>query len=55
MIKQGERPPIDATTEGGFLNERGEFLRRGAALMYALEIGQITKIIGGTITSEDLW
>jgi len=39
----------------GFVTENGRFLTRTQAMAYGIHIGQITKIIGGTLTSEDLW
>lgn len=46
----------------GFVNDKNEYLCREDALFEALECGQITvkengspNIIGGVLTSEDLW
>jgi len=52
MIKGGEE---DAEGVQGFVNERGYFLDRFEALLYARAIGQVTTIIGSVLTSEDLW
>lgn len=43
--------------EQGFLDAKGRFLRRAPALTVALHNGQVKngKIIGGVLTSEDLW
>jgi len=40
----------------GFLTTKNRFLNRAEALILVLENGQLTKpIIGGVLTSEDLW
>lgn len=39
----------------GFVTEDGTFLTRKQALSYGRYIGQIDKLIGGILTSEDLW
>lgn len=42
--------------EQGFLTSTGRFVRRAPARVVAARAGQIgDKIIGGTLTSEDLW
>lgn len=40
----------------GFLTDEGQYLTRAQAEEYARDFGQLTKpIIGGVLTSEDLW
>ncbi len=39
----------------GFVTENGAFINRKDALEYARKIGQVNKIIGSVLTSEDLW
>lgn len=39
----------------GFVNDKNEYLCREDALIEARECGQVDKIIGGVLTSEDLW
>ncbi len=43
--------------EQGFLDDKGQFLTRAEAEVVAAATGQIRngKIIGGVLTSEDLW
>jgi hypothetical protein len=42
--------------EQGFLDHRGKFLTREEAEVHARACGQLTKpLIGGVLTSEDLW
>ncbi len=39
----------------GFITENGRFLTRRQALTYGRSIGQVKKLIGSVLTSEDLW
>lgn len=39
----------------GFVNDKNQYLTRGEALLEARACGQVDKIIGGVLTSEDLW
>jgi hypothetical protein len=39
----------------GFVTENGFFLNREQALEYGRSIGQVNKLIGSVLTSEDLW
>lgn len=39
----------------GFLTSHGRFVSREEAEQIARECGQITEIIGGTLTSEDIY
>ena len=39
----------------GFVTHDGIFIDRDTALVVALECGQVKEIIGGCLTSEDLW
>lgn len=39
----------------GFITENGVFLNRKEALEYGRKIGQVHRIIGSVLTSEDLW
>jgi hypothetical protein len=39
----------------GFVDDQGNFLDRDKALDVALKCGQVKEIIGGCLTSEDLW
>lgn len=39
----------------GFLTSRDRFLDRKEAQEFGTETGQVTSIIGSTLTSEDLW
>lgn len=39
----------------GFILEDGTFMTREQALVYGRKIGQVGEVIGGQLTSEDLW
>jgi hypothetical protein len=55
-IKEGYTYFSSESIEQGFVDETGKFLNRDEALKIAQETGQLTKpIIGGCLTSEDLW
>jgi len=45
---------IEASVEG-FLTSKGRFVTRDEAMAIAKSVGQITRIIGGCLTSEDLY
>ena len=47
--------PIQGTR--GFITDKGKFLNRIEAEQHARKCGQLTKktIVGGEVTSEDLW
>jgi hypothetical protein len=48
--------PLLGNNEQGFLTSDGRFVRRAPARVIAHRAGQIgDEIIGGTLTSEDLW
>lgn len=44
-----------ASQDSGFLVEDGGWVTRNCAERMAFQTGQVTKIIGGCLTSEDLW
>lgn len=46
---------LDANWDQGFITEDETFLSRKQALSYGKYIGQIDKIKGPRLTSEDLW
>ncbi len=57
-----ETPIKSSTSPQGFVNHRNEFMNRKDALAHCVECGQIETnykgkpdIIGGVLTSEDLW
>lgn len=61
MFAQGV-PAAGDGVDQGFLTDEGMFLRRAAALGHAIEADQVKvdsdgrpKILGGELTSEDLW
>jgi hypothetical protein len=39
----------------GFVDDKGNFLDREQARVIAFDCGQVTKLIGCELTSEDLW
>jgi len=53
MIEAGCEPPV-RRHEQGFVTEKGVFLSREAAAIYAHEHGQTSEIVRN-LTSEDLW
>lgn len=51
-----ENAKVDSLRDCGFLTNAGRFLTRAQAEAVAVKTGQLTKpIIGGELTSEDLW
>lgn len=42
-------------SEMGFLTSAGRFVLRDEALVVAEKCGQVTRILGRSLTSEDLW
>jgi hypothetical protein len=50
----GEKPTTGSNSQG-FLDAGGKYLNRKDAEVQAMASGQIKKIIGGVLTSEDLW
>lgn len=54
MIDDGVEPPIPIQSQG-FVDEHGKFYTRKEALIEARSCGQVDKLIGGVLTSEDLW
>lgn len=50
-------PCVDSHSDDqGFLTDAGEYLTRDQAEAHARAVGQLDKpIIGGVLTSEDLW
>ena len=57
MHDHGAKCASDNHYSQGFLDEKGFYLHRKAALVNAELNGQLKngKIIGGVLTSEDLW
>jgi hypothetical protein len=58
MFGEGDITSVDTSqSDQGFLDESGRFLNRKQALVNAELNGQLKndKIIGGVLTSEDLW
>lgn len=55
LAQKGMRTPI-APDSQGFLTDQGEYLDRTQGAVYALNVGQISKlIVSPDLYSEDLW